>query len=485
MLKTLRYNMKTIIWILVLAFIIGTIFLFGMDSFTGRKSETGAAVIINDEEISMSQYYNYYNRYADFYRQFYNDNYEMAKKLFPIEEMAVNQLIRDALLVQKAKEMDINVRDEEIIEKVKNYPIFQTEGQFDPRKWNSAVKNSRADWITIEENIRKDLYVEKLERIIKDSVKVASDEVYDFFIQKNESVNISYVHFSPDAFVEKADTKKYYNDHKQEFISKKQYKARHILIKVNPQGSETDKQKAREKCENIYKESKKGTNFLKLALEYSEDTATKTNGGDLGYFTLGTMEKDFENAVVNLKEGEISPPISTSFGFHIIKLESIKEEYLKSFNDVESQIRNKIVTAKEKELAKNKAGDFAAKAKINGFEKEAKKEGLEFNTTGIFTRNVSIPGIGYENDISLKAFELKATEISDPLQAARGLYVIKIIAKPPVDKNKFKEDSDRLKETLRDEKQNKIITSFYEQLKNSAKIKILINIEKKSQKAAG
>ncbi|MBI4650826.1 peptidylprolyl isomerase [Candidatus Desantisbacteria bacterium] len=485
MLKTLRYNMKTIIWILVLAFMIGTIILFGMSSFTGKKSETGAAVIINGEEIPMSQYYNYYNRYADFYRQFYNDNYEMARKLFPIEEMSINQLIRDTLLVQKAKEMDINVRDEEIIEKVKNYPVFQTEGQFDPRKWNSAVKNSRADWITIEENIRKDLYVEKLERIIKDSVKVASDEVYDFFMQKNENVNISYVHFSPDAFVEKKDPKKYYDEHKQEFMSKKQYKARHILVKINQQGSDADKQKAREKCENIYKEVKKGTNFLKLALEHSEDTATKTNGGDLGYFTLGTMDKNFEDALIKLKEGEVSPPISTSFGYHIIKLESIKEEYLKSFNEVEIQIRSKIVTAREKELAKNKAGEFAAKAKINGFEKEAKKAGLEFNTTGVFTRNVSIPGIGYEKDMSAKAFELKVAEISEPLQSARGLYVIKIIAKPPVDKNKLKEDYDRLKETLKDEKQNKIITSFYEQLKNSAKIEILINIDKKSQKAAG
>ncbi|MBI5417438.1 peptidylprolyl isomerase [Candidatus Poribacteria bacterium] len=484
MLKTLRYHMKKVIWVLVFAFVVGTILLFGMDSSMRKDNAPDAAAIINGERIPVSQYYNVYNRYAEFYQQFYNNNSNMAKNLFPIEEMAINQLIRDAVMVQKAKEMGIIVRDEEIIEKVKSYPVFQTDGKFDPQKWNSVVKTSRVDWISIEENTRKDLYVEKLERIVKDNINVSTEEVYDFYVQKNEKINLAYAVYDPASLVAFDSAKRYYDEHKTEFIEQRQYKARHILIKAGSQdkkASEEEKKIAKEKADKLHKQIKEGANFLKLALENSDDTGSKTQGGDLGYFSKGSMVKEFEEAVMKLKVGEVSNPVLSQFGYHIIKLEDIKEEHTKSFQEVEKQARIKCVTNKEKELAKSKASEFAAKAKTLDLQKEAKKIGLEYNTTGGFTRNASIPGVGYDKKVSSDLFKLKLDEITQPLEVTNKIYVFKLIAKPAIDSKKYEEDFENLKNTYKEEKQNKVMADYFEQLKSKAKIEVLIKTEKKSK----
>ncbi len=480
MIKAMRKNVKIVIWILIGAFAIGTILLFGMDSYIREANSTKSlAATVNDEEISLTQYYNVYNRYADFYKQFYKDNYAMAQNIFNIEEMSINQLIRDAIMVQKAKELGIIVRDEEIIEKIKTYPVFQTDGKFDPSKWNNVVKSYRMDWISIEENTRKDLYVDKLEKIVKNSVKVVDDEIYDFYVQKNEKIKLAYVLFEPSAFIEINSVKKYYEDHKAEFMQQRQYNARHILIKVDAKANEAEKKKSREKAEKIYKEIKEGANFLKLALENSDDTATKVKGGDLGFFPKGRMVKEFDEAILKLKEGEISSPVTTSFGYHIIKLESIKEEYVKPFNEVEKEASLRAVSDKEKELAKNKAKEFVLKAKSEDFEKVSKNFKVKFDTTAPFTRNSNIPGIGYEKDISSNAFKLKPNEISEPIEASKGIYVFKIISRSSVDKKKFDEEYSQLKESLVEQKRSKVLTNYYEQLKSKAKIKIFIEMKKK------
>ncbi|MFC7391673.1 peptidylprolyl isomerase [Scopulibacillus cellulosilyticus] len=125
------------------------------------------------------------------------------------------------------------------------------------------------------------------------------------------------------------EMKDYYNKNKDKLT---EVKASHILVK--------DKKTA----DQIEQKLKKGEDFSKLAKKYSTDTATKNNGGDLGWFKKGEMDPSFEKAAFNLKVGQISDPVKTQYGYHIIKLTGKKD----SFNALKSEVKQAVLQQKAK-----------------------------------------------------------------------------------------------------------------------------------------
>ncbi|MBN1301348.1 MAG: peptidylprolyl isomerase [Melioribacteraceae bacterium] len=116
-------------------------------------------------------------------------------------------------------------------------------------------------------------------------------------------------------------------------------KASHILIKATPNIDSTDSAGAYYRINEIYNKIINGQNFEELAKQYSEDQGTAANGGDLGYFSRRRMVKAFDEVVFNMKVGEISKPVKTNFGYHIIKL--VDEQPYPSFEDQKEELRQK------------------------------------------------------------------------------------------------------------------------------------------------
>ncbi len=155
---------------------------------------------------------------------------------------------------------------------------------------------------------------------------------------------------SDKAKVTDKELKAYYEKHKSEFMQPEQVRARHILIKV-PAGADKKKwEEARKKALEIRAKLLKGESFSKLAQKYSDDPGSKARGGDLGYFGKGRMVPEFEKAAFALKKGEISQPVKTTFGYHIIKVEDKKPARQRSFKEVEQQIRQKLLRQKQMKL---------------------------------------------------------------------------------------------------------------------------------------
>ncbi len=155
---------------------------------------------------------------------------------------------------------------------------------------------------------------------------------------------------SDKAKVTDKELKDYYEKHKSEFMQPEQVRARHILIKV-PAGADKKKwEEARKKALEIRAKLLKGESFSKLAQKYSDDPGSKARGGDLGYFGKGRMVPEFEKAAFALKKGEISQPVKTTFGYHIIKVEDKKPARQRSFKEVEQQIRQKLLRQKQMKL---------------------------------------------------------------------------------------------------------------------------------------
>ncbi len=164
--------------------------------------------------------------------------------------------------------------------------------------------------------------------------------------------------------VSDAEVQKYYKEHKGQFKREESVKARHILIRV-PQGADKKQwDEAKKKIEGIIARLKKGEDFAKLAKEYSEDPGSKNRGGDLGYFTKGRMVPEFEKAAFALKKGEISGPVKTAFGYHVIKVEDRKPAGEKSFDEVKENIRELLKQQKEAELQKKVLDKLSKKYKV-------------------------------------------------------------------------------------------------------------------------
>ncbi|MBW2350664.1 MAG: peptidylprolyl isomerase [Deltaproteobacteria bacterium] len=139
----------------------------------------------------------------------------------------------------------------------------------------------------------------------------------------------------------------YYNGHKEDFANLESVKARHILLKVPEGVNEKAWKEAESKAKDIKKKLENGKDFAELAKKYSDDPGTKDSGGDLGFFTKGRMVPEFESVAFSLKPGELSEPVKTNFGYHIIEVQEKKAASIKNLADVQAQIRQALQTEKQ------------------------------------------------------------------------------------------------------------------------------------------
>lgn len=135
-----------------------------------------------------------------------------------------------------------------------------------------------------------------------------------------------------------AEIRDFYEQNMRRYNRPKQYRASHILIKVDPTRIATDKEPARLKAEGLAEQAKSGEDFYNLAY-YNSNDRTKMVGGDIGYFHTGQIVKEFEDAIVDLQPGDIVGPVETLAGFHIIKLTEVKEPRQLMFEEVKDKIK--------------------------------------------------------------------------------------------------------------------------------------------------
>jgi peptidyl-prolyl cis-trans isomerase C len=146
-----------------------------------------------------------------------------------------------------------------------------------------------------------------------------------------------------------AAMRKVYDDAVKQMADEKEAHARHILIRA-PAGDENASKAAEAKIKSIIERLKKGEDFAKVAEEVTEDPSGKANGGDLGFFTKEQMVPEFSIAAFGLEPGQLSDPVKTQFGWHVIKLEEKRSKPAPSFEDVKPQIEAYVTRRAQAEL---------------------------------------------------------------------------------------------------------------------------------------
>lgn len=326
------------------------------------------------------------------------------------------------------------------------------------------------------EEQRKELVAQRMRRLLVSGVRVSEQEVRDQYDRENDTATISYIRLFPTYFSDRLDPtpeemqawiaangeaiEQYYETNKYKYTNlEKMARARHILIGVAEDATDEEKAKARGEIEALAARIKAGESFADLARQYSEDPGSGAKGGDLGYSPRGRMVPEFDDVMFALEPGKVSDIVETKFGFHIIKLEGMREGNI-SLEEATEEIADQLYREAEgKSRALLAANDYLARLKsgesIDGLlppeEENAGPLKLRVNTSSPFSRNAgSIPGIGNAPEIIKAAFELSP---DSPVPAktfdVRGdqfVFVLKDRVVP--DDDDFKTKRDKMLEDL-------------------------------------
>lgn len=335
--QQMRQNTKWIMLITALAFVGLMVFQWGMD-LSGRSSQkfTGGQVgEINGEPVTYEQFQTVYRNLYQQMQQQSNEPISTSQNK-QIEDQAWQQIVSDRLIQQELARRGIKVSNAEIQQAARyapppefyNAPQFQTNGQFDLNKYHQFLASSGPEVLgQLESYYRSILPRNKLFEEVAAGTYVTNEQLWRLYVEQHETASVRYIAFSPDAMVPDGDVtitdaeiKTYYDNHKDDFGRAAQATVNVVAVDRKPTAADTTA--AREHALEIRKEIVDGGNFADIAEQESSDKASANNGGELGTVTRGQTVPAFDQAIWNTPVGQISQPILTQYGYHILQVES-------------------------------------------------------------------------------------------------------------------------------------------------------------------
>jgi len=512
MLRFLRQNASSWLIKIILGAIVLVFVFWGVGSF--REQRKDRVAIVNGETINSKEYKEAYNNVIERLRQRVGNNLDDDMiKMLNVQKQALDILIDKKLMLQEAAKLNLRVTNDELADSIRQIKAFQTDGNFDSRIYKNVLSQNRLTPEEFEVIQKESVLIEKTRSFILSNVKVSEQEAIEWFKWDNTSVNVDFVLFEPgkykdinpapdeiSSFFEKnkesyktdaiikvrylrfasyayssevkitdETIRNYYENNPEKFKTQKTVGARHILIKLDRSSNPETVEKKRKATLDILKLAREGMDFAELAKQYSE-CPSKNKGGYLGEFKKNAMVKPFAEKAFRMKAGEISEPVRTQYGWHIIKVEKITEEKTVSFKKAKDNIRNKLVKEKATNLAYEEAESvYDASFEGDDLIKNAEARGITMVTTDFFTKNKG-PDVKINAKIKNRsafasyAFNLSLMEIGNVQDFEDGYYIIQPIEKIPEKIPELKDVEEKIRvdliKQLQDEKASKDANDF-------------------------
>jgi peptidyl-prolyl cis-trans isomerase D len=336
-LQAMRSSAKFVFWILAIAFI-GGFLLFQSSGLMGRGAVTPTTAVasVNGTDILYTDWQRRSSQLMQEQQQQGGQSLSQDE-VQRIENQAFDDMVQEILLQQEYRRRGITVSDAEVRDYarfapprwVTSAPDLQTDGQFDPVKYQRLLASGQARQsgllVALEQYYRAEVPKQKLAEQVTAGVYATDLDLWRTWQDANDSASVSFVVFRPtptaaDSNVSDADLRKYYDAHKEEFD-----RPGHAVVSVLaiPRVvTAADSAAVRDRIMQLRAEIVGGAKFEDVAKRESADTASGANGGDLGKGPKGRFVPEFEKAVDALKPGEISGPVLTTFGYHLIRLDS-------------------------------------------------------------------------------------------------------------------------------------------------------------------
>lgn len=370
---------------LILALIAIPFALWGVDSYIRHAGDTATVATVGKQDITQQE----------FSHMLREQQQRMGKQADSpeVRRAILDAMIDQRLLSQQASGAGLIVPEGFIERMIASVPMFQENGSFSQKRYEEWLRQQGMTSAVFFSRLRDDLMVQQLQSGVLDAVatppvvvdnlarineqqrtvvqavvaperflpevkldpaavKAYYDQHADEF-RTPERVKLELVMLSQNDLMQQVATsdeelKKYYADHAAQYQTPEERRASHILITVSPKASDAERKAAEQKAQQLALEVKKNpASFAELAKKNSQDAGSAEKGGDLGFFGRGMMVKPFEEAVFAMKAGDISVPVKSDFGYHIIRLTEVRGAKSRPFEAVRPEI--------EMELKKQKA----------------------------------------------------------------------------------------------------------------------------------
>jgi len=353
-------------------------------SFTGSSYAAEAG----GQKVSIEAARNAWMQQQTSYQQQFGGEIPANQKLI-LQDHLLESMIRRALLTERAHDLGYRVSEANIREAIRTEPAFQLDGKYSPEIAKERLAQAGISLSQFEDDLRGALQrsqiqsgialsdfqtpvetqraqaLEQEEREVRYALlpadKYSADiQVDDAAVQayykahqaeymSPEQVHLQYAELRLDTLAaqvkpSEADLKAAYEKNKDRYVEPEKRHASHILIQVGK-----DDAAARKRAEDVLAQARAGKDFAALAKQYSQDPGSASKGGDLGWADRNQFVKPFSDALFSMKVGEITGPVKTEFGYHIIKLDEIQPGKAKSFDEVRGEL--------EAELKRNAASD--------------------------------------------------------------------------------------------------------------------------------
>jgi peptidyl-prolyl cis-trans isomerase D len=386
----------------------------------------------------------------------------------------LDQLVLEKSLELEASRLGIRVTPEEQANRIKLIlpTVFNGDTWVGKDRYASEVENRTGMGVQeFEDYVRQALLEEKFRELVTDNVQVTPEDIEDELRRRNENITLAYAlvkasdlaptinpseaelaayfaknqskyqvperrsarfalldltQLNQKAQPTDAELHDYYNQHITQYQVEDRVHVEHILLKTVGK-TEAESAEIQKKAEDVLQQAKKGANFEDLAKKYSEDTATKDKGGDLGWIVDKQTVPEFQQAAFSLPKGAISDLVKTSYGFHVIKVLDKESAHTKPFEEV----RNSIVPVLVEEKLNALSNDISAKmasairqSNRQSLDDLAKKFDLRLGETPPVSITQPVGELGASPELHQVLFQLRVGELSSPLRVERGYVVI-------------------------------------------------------------
>ena len=440
MLRAMRSSAKYIALVFVTIPFIVWLVTAQVSSVLG--SNPNVVLNVNGKKYQVTEYQQRVQIASDQYRQQNGSAPVSREEDEQIKDQVINQMVQDALLEQEYKRLGIRVSDQEIIEMARNSPPpevmrdpqFQTDSQFDLRKWQQflATTSDRNVLAQIEAMYREQIPRIKLAQYLTSDVYVSDAKLWRIYKDQHDSVQIAGVAVSPFQMVDTsrvsdAELSDYVKQHQDDF--KRPGVAYVRFVAVSRVADAADSAAARARVARVRAELARGAKFEDVARRESSDSTSGRRGGDLGWIKKSdsAFVEPFMRAVRALKPGQLSPPVASQFGYHLIRIDQAKGDSVKVRHvliPVELQgARLDQVEARADTLERL----AAERSDPTALDSAAKRLGLQVSPEiQLVERQPLRLGDAQVPDVSVWAFEAPLGETSPVIDAPTGYFVFRL-----------------------------------------------------------
>ncbi|MBN2647244.1 MAG: SurA N-terminal domain-containing protein [Thiotrichales bacterium] len=380
MLQAIRDRAQGWVAWVIIGLIIIVFALFGIEQYAqGDKTVTVAEV--NGEAINSSEFLTLYNAQKLRLQQQFGDMYDTVVQDETLREQVLDALIESKLIQQWAESQSMLISDPQLAAAIQTAEVFQQEGAFSEKVYQDILQRNGFSVARFEYEQRQFLLEGQFKNLLMSSAFVTASEVEQLGQLQTQEREIAYLRVDQRPFLEtvqiseeqiaqvyekdkaqyvtpeqvkvdylelsqadlaasitptEEEISQFYQENQSLFTTPEQREASHILIRMQV-GDEASEQKALQKIQEIQAKLKAGEDFAELAKTQSEDPGSAISGGELGRFEQGMMVPEFDQAVFSMQEGQISEPVKTEFGYHLIALKKILPQQIAPLEEVRSE----------------------------------------------------------------------------------------------------------------------------------------------------